>query len=125
MEDLGREPEPPFHHQINQTMATFCCPIETEPKTMNHVELNHAREVAVGVLKDNNPSEASRILNDGMKPVIGIEAMAKAIEREDTIIKLQETGTSSDDVVCQCSKTGVVSTPDQCGLIKEPLSAPF
>lgn len=24
-------------------MATFCCPIETEPKTLNQVELNHAR----------------------------------------------------------------------------------
>ncbi|KAI3671587.1 hypothetical protein L1987_87326 [Smallanthus sonchifolius] len=104
-------------------MATFCCPIEAEPKTMNQVELNQAREVAVGVLKDNNPSEASRILHEGMKPVVGIEAMAKAIERKDTIDKLQGTSTTSE-AVCQCSITGVLSPPDQCSL-KEPLSAPF
>ncbi|XP_076898346.1 uncharacterized protein LOC143551888 [Bidens hawaiensis] len=108
---------------LTKTMATFCCSIETEPKTMNHVELNQAREFAVGVLKDNKPSEASRILNEGMKPVIGVEEMAKAIERKDTIDKLQGMSTTSE-AVCQCSVTGVLSTPDQCGL-KEPLSAPF
>ncbi|KAI7741336.1 hypothetical protein M8C21_029241 [Ambrosia artemisiifolia] len=104
-------------------MAAFCCPIETEPKTMNQVELNQVREVAVGVIKDNEPSEAARILNEGMKPVIGIEEMAKVIERKDAIDKLQGTATINE-AVCQCSTAGVVSTPDQCGL-KEPLSAPF
>nr|GEZ84122.1 hypothetical protein [Tanacetum cinerariifolium] len=104
-------------------MATFCCPIETEPKTLNQVELGHARELAVGVVKDNKPSEASRILNEGMKPVIGVEEMAKAIERQDSIHKIQGIDTTRE-AVCQCSMIGVVSTPDPCN-IKEPLSAPF
>ncbi|MFS8000130.1 hypothetical protein Hanom_Chr12g01174741 [Helianthus anomalus] len=108
---------------LTKPMATFCCPIETEPKTMNQVELNQVREVAVGVIKDNKPSEASRILNEGMKPVIGIEEMAKVIERKDTIDKIQGM-TTINEAVCQCSTSGVLSTPDQCGL-KEPLSAPF
>ncbi|KAI3521552.1 hypothetical protein L1887_11023 [Cichorium endivia] len=104
-------------------MATFCCPIETEPKTLNQVELNHAREVAVGVLKENEPSEASRILNEGMKPVIGVEEMTMVIERKDSIYKLQGMSTTSE-AVCQCSVTDVVSTPGQSKL-KEPFSAPF
>ncbi|KAK9054715.1 hypothetical protein SSX86_025794 [Deinandra increscens subsp. villosa] len=109
---------------LAKPMATFCCPIETEPKTMSQVELNQAREVAVGVLKENIPSEASRILNEGMKPVMGIEEMAKVIERKDTVEKLRGTSTTGE-AVCQCSTRGVLSTPDQCSLVKEPLSAPF
>ncbi|KAL8217391.1 hypothetical protein R6Q57_020764 [Mikania cordata] len=104
-------------------MATFCCPIETEPKTMNQVELNHAREVAVGVLKDNKPSEATRILHEGMKPVIRIEEMARAIEKKNTISKLQGTSTTTE-AVCQCCITSVLSAAEQSSL-KEPLSAPF
>nr|XP_043618340.1 uncharacterized protein LOC122590072 [Erigeron canadensis] len=106
----------------NPYMATFCCPIETEPKTLNQVELNQAREVAVGVIQENKPSEASRILNEGMQPVIGVEEMAKAIERADSIHKLQGTGVTIE-AACQCSMIGA-PTPDQCSL-KEPLSAPF
>ncbi|KAJ9568345.1 hypothetical protein OSB04_004311 [Centaurea solstitialis] len=104
-------------------MAAFCCPIETEPKTMNQVELNQVREVAVGVVKDNEPSEASRILSEGLKPVMGVEEMAVAIERKDSIHKLQDV-VANGEAVCQCSVIGPVSTPDQCNL-KEPLSAPF
>ncbi|KAI3759705.1 hypothetical protein L6452_07716 [Arctium lappa] len=104
-------------------MATYRCPIETEPKTLNEVELNHVREVAVGVLKDNEPSEANRILTEGMKPVIGVEEMAMAIERKDSIHKLHGTVTMNE-AICQCSVIGPASTPDQRNL-KEPLSAPF
>ncbi|XP_024971543.1 uncharacterized protein LOC112510376 [Cynara cardunculus var. scolymus] len=104
-------------------MATFCCPIETEPKTLNQVELNHVREVAVGVLKDNEPSEANRILSEGMKPIMGVKEMTIAIERKDSIHKLQGTVTVGE-AICQCSVVGPASTPDQHNL-KEPLSAPF
>ncbi|XP_071731906.1 uncharacterized protein [Rutidosis leptorrhynchoides] len=104
-------------------MATFCCPIENEPKTLNQVVLNQAREVAVGVLKDNEPSEASRILNEGLKPIMAVGDMAKAIERADSIHKLQGN-LATIEMVCECSMTTVISSPDQCGS-KEPHSAPF
>ncbi|KAF5453106.1 hypothetical protein F2P56_028044 [Juglans regia] len=43
------------------------CSIEMEPKTLNQLQLNHAREVAADVVQRMEPNEASALFTDRVR----------------------------------------------------------
>ncbi|KAG6727817.1 hypothetical protein I3843_02G124700 [Carya illinoinensis] len=43
------------------------CSIETEPETLNQLQLNHAREVAADIVQRMEPNEASALFTDQLR----------------------------------------------------------
>uniref|UniRef100_A0A2N9FEK6 Uncharacterized protein n=1 Tax=Fagus sylvatica TaxID=28930 RepID=A0A2N9FEK6_FAGSY len=101
-------------------MAKTCCSIETEPKTLNQGLLNRAREVAADVAQKMEPSEASTIFTEGIRPSFQEkeeEQLHKPVECEEKADITKRP--------CQClSTTTIIESPDQVRP-REPLSAPF
>ncbi|XP_031120682.1 uncharacterized protein LOC116023804 [Ipomoea triloba] len=106
-------------------MANFCCSIETEPRTLNQGQLHLAREVAVDIVQNNQPQQASTIFIQGLKPT---ETVLVVPENNGVDKNKQEDSadvvTDKTIVQCLCSAE-ILESPDDQSKVKEPLTAPF
>ncbi|CAN6707187.1 hypothetical protein ACFX13_025563 [Malus domestica] len=114
-------------------MAKVCCSIETEPRTLSEGQLNHAREIAADVVEKMEPTEASAIFIEGLRPVLdSVKEMKHMTDEEGEQLQLQtklvewkeEAQILEGPCQCLCS-TAIVETPDQETRLTEPVSAPF
>ncbi|OWM76506.1 uncharacterized protein LOC116201164 [Punica granatum] len=117
-------------------MASIGCPIEMEPKTLSQGQIDHAREVAADVVQKMEPSEASNIFVEGMKPVVPISQMESLAEANNIVKPVDKTVENLKKALlekpCQClcnveaPSSLLVDSPDNfMDALKEPLSAPF
>nr|GLL17784.1 uncharacterized protein LOC109190400 [Ipomoea trifida] len=96
-------------------MANFCCSIETEPRTLNQGQLHLAREVAVDIVQNNQPQQASTIFIQGLKPTETV----LVVPENNGVDKNKNKQEDSADVVtdektivqCLCS-TEILESPD-------------
>ncbi|KAJ7963058.1 Mannose-6-phosphate isomerase [Quillaja saponaria] len=112
-------------------MAKICCSIELEPKTLSQTQLNQAREVAAEVVQKLEPSEASSIFIEGLRPLDPTKEIIKQMDednegKDEKHFEINEGAKIVDDKACQCLCTtaAIDQSPDQFNL-KEPFSAPF
>ncbi|KAI3857677.1 hypothetical protein MKW98_028941 [Papaver atlanticum] len=62
------------------------CSIELEPRTLNELELNVAREAAVDIVLNSEPGSnelASKLLTEGLKPMFSVKEMILDHEEEE------------------------------------------
>ncbi|GMN37156.1 hypothetical protein TIFTF001_006586 [Ficus carica] len=118
-------------------MASVCCSIELEPRTLRGRQLNHAREEAADVVRKLKAHEATIMFIEGSRPVSSIKKMKQIIEDE------EEEGEEEDGVVGCMTSAQIIEIPCQCAcstaaattstesleqdqpIIRQPLSAPF
>ncbi|KAK9281261.1 hypothetical protein L1049_004157 [Liquidambar formosana] len=108
-------------------MATTCCSIEMEPRTLNEGQLNQAREVAVDIVQKLEPNEASNAFTEGLRSVVPIKEMEQVGKGDELEIPVEhmEKAQIINGKPCQCScSPTIIDSPDQADL-REPLSAPF
>ncbi|KAL3720974.1 hypothetical protein ACJRO7_005741 [Eucalyptus globulus] len=110
-------------------MASTCCPIEMEPRTLSEGQLNHAREVAADVVQKMEPEKATSIFTEGLKPADPAKDTQRLAENREEVdgevIESRKQAAKCIEQPCQCSCVSALSeSPDQLQL-KEPLSAPF
>ncbi|XP_030464605.1 uncharacterized protein LOC115684051 [Syzygium oleosum] len=110
-------------------MASPCCPIEMEPRTLRQGQLNHAREVAADVIQKMEPNKATSIFTEESKPIEPTKDTRRSAEDGEEVdgelIEPRKQGAECMEKPCQCSCASALSeSPDQL-MLKEPLSAPF
>ncbi|OVA08553.1 hypothetical protein BVC80_209g297 [Macleaya cordata] len=129
----------------------LCCSIEMEPRTLNELQLNDAREAAIDIVKKQKSNEASNIFIEGLRPVLSIKVMEEEEEEEEQqkpVVECKEKISSSSSTTtitttaappqsviderkpcdyCACNSTITIdeSPHDNFNKIREPLSAPF
>ncbi|XP_030526395.1 uncharacterized protein LOC115738049 [Rhodamnia argentea] len=110
-------------------MASTCCPIEMEPRTLRQGQLIHAREVAEDVIQKMEPNKATSIFTEGLKLTNPTKDAGRSAEHGEEVggepIESQKQRAECIEKPCQCScASGLGESPDQPEL-KEPVSAPF
>ncbi|XP_059644136.1 uncharacterized protein LOC132285916 [Cornus florida] len=114
-------------------MASFCCSIEMEPRTLNEGQITLAREVAEDIVQKKEHNEASGIFIEGLRPVVTVKEMTEMAQNQKgdsmlDIIGCKEKAAAAgiSETSCQCLRASdIVESPDQAEVLKEPLSAPF
>ncbi|KAM1011273.1 hypothetical protein FF1_046496 [Malus domestica] len=112
-------------------MAKVCRSIETEPRTLSEGQLNRAREIAADVVQKMEPTEATALFLEGLRPVGSAKEMKHMIDGEQLQLQTKLLDWKEEAQIlerpCQClCSTAIVETPDQeTQLITGPVSAPF
>ncbi|KAK9677063.1 hypothetical protein RND81_11G119600 [Saponaria officinalis] len=119
-------------------MAGVPCAIELEPKTLNPLQINHARELAV-VIQKIDPQEAPNLFIQGLQQVKSSEDLGQINEGQDGNFvgnnMVDESNTEMDNNTptniikeqrphnCLCANF-LIDSPDDI-VHKEPVTAPF
>ncbi|KAL9244611.1 hypothetical protein vseg_018372 [Gypsophila vaccaria] len=108
-------------------MASIPCAIELEPKTLNPIQINHARELAV-VIQKIDPQEAPNLFIQEAQEVKSPENLGPINEEYDEISN-NEMDNNAPTIIkemphnCLCANM-FIDSPDDL-IHKEPVTAPF
>ncbi|KAK6264125.1 hypothetical protein QQP08_019260 [Theobroma cacao] len=105
-------------------MANVCCSIETEPRTLNQGQLNHAREMAADVAQKLEPREASATLIEGLISAAEIKEV-ELTDKEKEVECNRRAHITERPCQCSCNNVESPDTNNILNNLKEPVTAPF